>query len=69
VTDQSSVVRFIEDNWDLGRIGNSSFDQYSGSLLNMFDFNDARCRELQFQLSRQLILDPNTGEPVANRGW
>jgi phospholipase C len=69
VTDQSSVVRFIEDNWALGRIGNSSFDQYSGSLLNMFDFNDPRCRQLEFQFARRLILDPNTGEPVADRGW
>jgi len=23
VTDQSSVLRFIEDNWETGRIGNS----------------------------------------------
>ncbi len=69
VTDQSSVVRFIEDNWALGRIGDSSFDQYSGSLLNMFDFNDPRCRQPEFQHSRRLILDPNTGEPVADRGW
>jgi phospholipase C len=69
VTDQSSVVRFIEDNWALGRIGDSSFDQYSGSLLHMFDFDDPRCRQFEFQHSRRLILDPNTGEPVANRGW
>ena len=39
VTDQSSIVHFIEDNWNLGRIGDFSFDQYSGTLLNMFDFD------------------------------
>jgi phospholipase C len=33
VTDQSSIVHFIEDNWGLGRIGDFSFDQYSGTLL------------------------------------
>ena len=26
VTDQSSVLRFIEDNWNLGRIGSPSLD-------------------------------------------
>ena len=38
ITDQSSILRFIEDNWGLGRIGNQSFDAKAGSLLNMFDF-------------------------------
>ena len=46
-TDQSSVLRFIEDNWDLGLIdgpaepaaGQGSFDRIAGSLINMFDFD------------------------------
>jgi len=38
VTDQSSVLRFIEDNWQTGRIGNFSLDTKAGSLLNMFSF-------------------------------
>jgi len=37
-TDQSSILRFIEDNWQTGRIGNSSFDAKAGTLLNMFSF-------------------------------
>jgi phospholipase C len=69
VTDQSSIVRFIEDNWSLGRIGDFSFDQYSGTLLNMFDFDDPRCREHEFRHARRLILDPSTGEPVGDRVW
>lgn len=56
ITDQSSIIRFIEDNWKLGRIGNGSFDELAGSLLNMFDF-DGGPRE------GRLILDPQTGEP------
>ena len=40
VTDQSSIIRFIEDNFRLGRIGNGSFDALAGSLRNMFDFDD-----------------------------
>jgi len=39
VTDQSSIVKFIEDNWLGGqRIGQGSFDVRAGSLDNMFDY-------------------------------
>jgi phospholipase C len=65
VTDQSSIVRFIEDNWNLGRIGDSSFDQYSGTLLNLLEFGDHH----RNQHARRLILDPQTGEPVNDRNW
>ncbi len=30
LTDQSSVLRFIEDNWGTGRIGGGSFDELAG---------------------------------------
>ena len=55
-TTQTSVVRFIEDNW-LGeqRIGGGSQDAASGSLDNMFQFGQAP--------ARRLFLDPETGEP------
>jgi phospholipase C len=53
VTDQSSILRFIEDNWELGRIGDQSFDDKAGSLANMFNFKDHR--------NRQLFLNPSTG--------
>ena len=32
MTDQTSILRFIEDNWQTGRIGNYSFDAKAGSL-------------------------------------
>jgi phospholipase C len=54
LTDQSSILRFIEDNWKTGRIGNQSFDAIAGSLLNMFDF--------QHQRDINIHLDPSTGE-------
>jgi phospholipase C len=38
VTDQTSVLRFIEDNWKTGRIGGGSFDSIAGSLDSMFNF-------------------------------
>jgi phospholipase C len=53
VTDQSSILRFIEDNWSLGRIGDNSLDAVAGTLNGMFNFNDPP--------SRAVLLDPNTG--------
>jgi phospholipase C len=37
-TTQSSITRFIEDNWKLGRIGDGSFDASAGRLNSSFDF-------------------------------
>jgi len=63
LTDQSSVIRFIEDNWLGGeRIGGGSFDAIAGSLLNMFDFDRDRDRDRDDDDSR-LILNPTTGQP------
>jgi len=42
ITDQTSILRFIEDNWNLGRIGNQSFDEKAGLLTNMFNFTSNR---------------------------
>jgi phospholipase C len=56
-TDQSSILRFIEDNWQLGRIGDQSFDAIAGTLNNMFDFTSGN-------LAHKLFLDPATGEKV-----
>ncbi|MBN3751710.1 alkaline phosphatase family protein [Paraburkholderia sp. Tr-20389] len=59
--DQSSVVRFIEDNWlDGERIGGGSFDAHAGSIMGMFDFN----RRGDGRYERKLFLDPETGLPV-----
>jgi phospholipase C len=58
VTDQTSILRFVEDNWGLGRIGDSSFDAKAGSLNNMFNFSHKG-------RSSKLYLDPTTGEPVS----
>ena len=52
-TDQTSVIRFIEDNWHLGRIGDGSFDVLAGPLTGLFDFSGRH--------DQRLILDPATG--------
>ena len=59
LTSQTSITRFIEDNWRLPGIP-GSFDKVTGSLDNLFEFN------LFYGLSnsRPYILNPITGQPV-----
>ncbi len=59
VTDQTSILRFIEDNWSLGRIGAGSFDLLAGPLNNLFDFARKQPRHIA-----PYLLDAATGEPV-----
>jgi len=54
LTDQTSVLRFIEDNWLNGeRVGSGSFDAIAGSINAMFDFSQPD--------ARPYILDKSTG--------
>jgi phospholipase C len=55
-TVQSSVTKFIEENWNLGKIGAGSEDALSGTLENMFDFNRSDPR------SPAILLNSETGE-------
>jgi phospholipase C len=62
LTDQTSVLRFVEDNWLNGeriQLG-GSFDTIAGPLNHMFDF-DRRDEDEP----RKLILDPTTGAVVS----
>jgi phospholipase C len=56
-TDQSSIAKFIEDNWRLGRLGNGSYDAVAGTLNHMFNFHDPEFGKV--------ILDPTTGAVVS----
>ncbi len=38
-SEQASVLKFVEDNWSTGRIGDGSFDARAGRLDTMFDFD------------------------------
>ena len=53
VVTQSSITRFIEENWGLGQLGDGSFDATAGMLNNMFDFRSTAPR------AKPLILRPN----------
>ena len=52
-TQQGSVVKFIEDNWNLHRIAGST-DSIAGSLESMFDFHGGH-------RNQKLILNPKSG--------
>jgi phospholipase C len=63
MTDQTSILRFIEDNWLEGqRIGNGSFDALAGTVNGMFDFSHHRDND------RRLFLDEYSGEPISGHG-
>ena len=54
LTDQTSILRFVEDNWLGGqRIGDGSFDTLAGSLDAMFDW--------RHPTMQRLLLDPTSG--------
>ena len=56
VTDQTSIIHFIEDNWLAGqRIGNGSFDSVANSITQMFNFTKMRNNGV-------LFLNPSTGK-------
>jgi phospholipase C len=56
--DQTSIIRFVEDNWLNGqRIGSGSYDGIANSIASMMDFTKMRSKGL-------LILDPNQGVVV-----
>jgi phospholipase C len=68
VADQSSIIAFIEKNWNLGYIdgptapapGTGSADRYAGSIMGMFEFDHPH--------ADRLILDPITGTVVSESG-
>jgi phospholipase C len=56
-TDQTSILRFIEDNWQAGRIGDHSFDARANTIGGMFDFRRPGN-------ARPVLLDPASGAVV-----
>jgi phospholipase C len=58
LTDQTSILRFVEDNWLNGaRIGGGSFDAIAGSIGGMFDFSNSPVLD-------KVRLDAASGQPV-----
>ena len=57
ITDQSSITRFIEDNWLNGERIQGSFDAIAGSLDSMFNFEAA-------PNTANFLLSESSGEPL-----
>jgi phospholipase C len=55
ITDQTSILRVIEDNWSLGRIGGGSYDAIAGSLNSLFNLSGRHRTHAPF-------LKPESGE-------
>jgi len=56
ITDQTSIIRFIEDNWlNSQRVGSGSFDGIANSIVSMMDFTKPAAKG-------NYILNPTTGE-------
>jgi len=62
LTDQSSILRFAEDNWHLPRISGSS-DSLAGPLDRLLDFSG----EHRIPDAEAFLLDPTTGQPLRPR--
>ena len=56
LTDQSSVLRFIEDNWLGGQRIAGSFDAIAGAIVNMFNFSATAN-------TKPYLLNTSTGQP------
>jgi phospholipase C len=56
LSDQTSIISFIEQNWGLGKIPGSFYNLRSGSLNGTFDFSQ--------KPNKALFLNPITGLPV-----
>ena len=57
LTDQTSIIRFIEDNWLSSQRITGSYDAIAGVLTNMLNLSGTPS-------SSTLILDPSTGQPA-----
>jgi phospholipase C len=61
LTDQSSITKFIEENWETSQLGPNSMANKAGTLRNMFDFEGGPA-------APKVFLDPTTGEITGEEG-
>ncbi|MGF7238981.1 MAG: phospholipase C [Frankia sp.] len=69
VTTQSSITRFIEDNWRTGRIGDASFDASAGSLANLFAFGAPNAKKVLLNQDGTIAsITPAPRKPAGSAG-
>ncbi len=61
LTDQSSILRFIEDNWSLGRIGGGSMDAIAGPINGMFNFSSPTAKAVYLDPAMGTVLSAPPG--------
>jgi phospholipase C len=59
LTDQTSIIKFVEENWSLGTLGSQSDDATAGSIESMFEWGGGK-------RAPAVELSPVTGEPMAD---
>jgi phospholipase C len=67
-TDQASILRFIEDNWNTGQIGDASADATAGSMNAMFNFHHQREGNVLLNEQSGAIASITNNENGNNRG-
>jgi phospholipase C len=64
-TEQTSITKFIEDNWHVGRIGDASFDARANSLAGAFDFRHPNNKQVLLNTDGSVksvrTIDPHGG--------
>jgi len=50
-TEQASILKFVENNWFTGRIGDASFDTRAASLDHLFDFTQSNNKRVLLRKS------------------
>lgn len=58
ITDQSSILQFIEENWELAAWAMVPQTRAAGTLSSLFDFNNPR--------HGKFLLDPQTGQVLSH---
>ena len=67
-TDQASILRFIEDNWRTGRIGDASADATAGSVNAMFNFDKQRNDKVLLNEQTGAVASTEHGNSNSNTG-
>ncbi len=68
-TEQASITKFIENNWFMPRLGDSSFDARAGVLNRMFDFTESNGKIVLLRQNGAVkSITPIRGMSVRNTG-
>jgi len=71
-TEQASITKFIEDNWQTGRVGDASFDARAKPLTGAFDFKHPNSKQVLLNTDGSVksvqTISAGTQKPPVNSG-